>query len=506
MSRISSLVLLCIYLSLIRGTTWSPAEIVVDSTSELSLNSVPQVVCLKLPDTFGWPVYMLRDVLFTLTLQTPAAGHMDEIRPISPLVSVTIRDLMLHNLPDRIEDVPSLCMPDSASSASVFSLDRFLSLFHSPTSDVRKTLTTIDEVNFTLPAFPYPCLAVCPGTNNPFIPLRLIINSTSAFNEVNVFKCAFGVWLLIYADYLSQAVSFYYFSGISMAVFGSLIIAVLLIIRMLPLRRSGTVLQGLFILLGSTFSLSCMLLEYVRSTIFTLLAANVEYTTVYVVAVALLSFVFLYWFHLPDLLISRYPRTLIVMKYSLRLIGATLVMYSLYLPFDETRLGYFLLSMVSSQLSWKTDQTQVWSPTMTSNAPRMIRLLFAGCLVLLVDLCDCWHLVPSENRRKRRKSGWLPSVESDNPIFANAMPGSPWASSSPYGEAVVPSPRYQSRSRNFTPDFVPRSSRGNFASRAQYYSSKNYGHGNRRSVGPYENGYYHSPSASYDILTDDEED
>ncbi|KAA0193076.1 hypothetical protein FBUS_03211 [Fasciolopsis buskii] len=506
MCSVPSLTLSLIYLSLIGGTNWSPMEVMIGSISRLSLISMPQTVCIKVPDTYDWPLYMLRDVFVTVTLQTPQVGYMDEVRPISPLVSVIVRDLAFRQLPDRIENMPSLCMHDKTTSENSFSFERFLALFYPRVSESSKTLTNVNEVNFTLHAFPYSCLVVCRATNQPSVPLTLLVNSTSAFNEMNVLKFALGLLLLVFSDYLSQTITFYYFSGVGMAIFGSLVIALLIFVRMLPLRRSGTVLQGLFILLGSTFSLSCMLLEYVRSTVFDLLAANVEYTTIYVVTVALLSFIFLYWFHLPDMLISRYPRTLVVMKYLLRLIGATLLIHSLYLPFDEATLADLLLSVFFNRLGSKIDQAQSWSPTMASYAPRMIRLLFVILIVLLVDLCECWRLFPSKHKRRRRKSDWLPSVESDNPVSSTFIPGSPWASSSPYGEPAIVTPRYQPRkSGHFIPIYVPRSARGDFASGTHYGSEKKYDHHSRRSIGPYGNGYYRSSTYSYDLLTDDED-
>ncbi|KAA0199076.1 hypothetical protein FBUS_11572 [Fasciolopsis buskii] len=402
--------------------------------------------------------------------------------------------------------MPSVCMHDKTTSENPFAVERFLAFFYPRVLESSKTLTNVTEVNFTLHAFPYSCLVVCRATNQPSCPLTLLVNSTSAFNEMNVLKFALGLLLLVFSDSLSQTITFYYFFGVDMAVFGSLVIALLIFVRMLPLRRSATALQGLFILLGSTFSLPCMLLEYVRSTVFYLLAANMEYTTIYVVTVALLSFISLYWFHLPVMLISRYPRTLVVMKYLLRLVGATLLIHSLYLPFEEATLANLLLSVFFNRLGSKIDQTQSWSPTIASYAPRMIRLLFVIFIVLLVDLCECWRLFSSKHKRRRRKSDWLPSVESDNSVSLTFIPGSHWASSSPYGEPANVSPRYQpGKIGHFIPIYVLRSSRGDFASGTHYGSEKKYGHHSRRSFGLYGIGYYRSSTYSYDLLTDDED-
>ncbi|GAA53064.1 hypothetical protein CLF_109466 [Clonorchis sinensis] len=316
----------------------------------------------------------------------------------------------------------------------------------------------------------------------------------SARLKTNVLSTRLGLRTTVHR----KPISFYYASGVGFVVLSSLLVLLIVLIRMLPMKRGGAILQSVFVLLGGTFGVVFMLLDYIRSSVWQILASNAEITFCYVAIVGCLSFVFFYWFHLPETLVFKYPRTKIIMKYILRIVGALVITSAIYLPFTEhellTGLAYYASSYVSNKVASESPVTRILEYT----SPKLARVIIVMAVVLFVEFME-WvqQTVWKPSPRKRRSINGYPEV-------VKSSPGSPWASSSPfqyhspYATAKLQTPRsvgFPSASRTASlhkgPGFVRNTEYNNSSFRP---SRSGYGEPSYRKI-PRE-----------EILTDDESD
>ncbi|OON22198.1 hypothetical protein X801_01902, partial [Opisthorchis viverrini] len=308
----------------------------------------------------------------------------------------------------------------------------------------------------------------------------------------------FIVLLLLSANYLSEKISFYYASGVGFVVLSSLLVLLIILIRMLPMKRGGAVLQSVFVLLGGTFGVVFMLLDYIRSSVWQILASNAEITFCYVAIVGCLSFVFFYWFHLPETLVFKYPRTKVIMKYVLRIVGALVITSAIYLPFTEhellTGLAYYASSYVSNEVASESPVTRILEYT----SPKLARVIIVMAVVLFVELVE-WvqQIVWKPSPRKKRAINGYPEV-------VRSSPGSPWASSSPfqYHSPYVTAKPQTPRSAGFPSD----------SRRTSLYKGPGFVRNTEYSNSPFRPSRSSYGERSYrkipkeEILTDDESD
>ncbi|CAH8849903.1 unnamed protein product [Trichobilharzia szidati] len=254
---------------------------------------------------------------------------------------------------------------------------------------------------------------------------RLKISSTLEFDRKRLIQSLTGLLIVICSNSLANSIVFYYLSGVSIVVCSSLLLIIMILIKMMPMRRVGAMLQGVVFLLSGTLGLTFVFIEYLRSVVFNVMMSNWEFVLGYVSVVSICSFVILYWLQVPDKLIQNYPRTKIITTMFFRLTGSLLFVYSMRLPVvnfsDLTFLKFienrFALSGIFEALNKYPD------------------LLIRVCIIFCVNIIST-ILQRHLNRSKKPESfSKIPSVQnqvSDTPHTRRYyMPGSPWAASSP---------------------------------------------------------------------------
>ncbi|TGZ62187.1 hypothetical protein CRM22_007575 [Opisthorchis felineus] len=487
-----------IFLCSSESVVWRLDQHWVQPYTEFEVNIMHHTVhlfCFSEPKIENWISHCLTDHDISLGLRHPNGQGSWDV-PQAHYSSVNVfQTIDADQLPKTGLSCASLNdVGRGSESSSIFSF-----LF-SILPDDTKTLNSSSTLRWMSPTFPSSCFAVC-DPSTPAGPTQrpaLTAKVELRLNELHFLLALLGLVLLLSANYLSEKISFYYASGVGFVVLSSLLVLLIVLIRMLPMKRGGAILQSVFVLLGGTFGVVFMLLDYIRSSVWQILASNAEITFCYVAIVGCLSFVFFYWFHLPETLVFKYPRTKIIMKYLLRIVGALVITSAIYLPFTEhellTGLAYYASSYISNKVTSESPVTRILEYT----SPKLARVIIVMAVVLFVEFME-WvqQIVWKPSPLKGRAINGYPEV-------VRSSPGSPWASSSPfqyhspYATAKTQTPRsvgFRSDSRTASlhkgPGFVRNMEYNNSPFRP---SRSGYGEPSYRKI-PRE-----------EILTDDESD
>ncbi|KAF5402936.1 hypothetical protein PHET_03870 [Paragonimus heterotremus] len=447
--------------------------------------------CFPKPGIRGWLSYCLKD--FYIFIQRNDSDNADTVNQHEH------EDLIvLDNLFDRHLSTISSC-PSTEKLAFNNKPSGILSfLFGHSNKKAEKTKTiTAGGLQLIQPSFPPSCFAIC-KTSLDFDPLpTLLLTVKSDYNLRNVAKSLLGLITLFTAGYFSSAVTFYYFSGVSLAVLGSFLILVIIFIRILPLHRSGAILQSVFIILGGTMSFFCIFIDYLRSSVMQILSSNAELTFLYVVIVVVVSLLFFYWFHLPEKLISKFPRTRIITKYLLRVCGAFLIITSVYLPVTDEE----LVDGFRAYFPQVVDES-VHRPLMDvihSFSPKIFKLGLIAAVVVTMDLLEyfCRFLSPVKLQPAKYTYGFNSDIHS-----SVLLPGQPWAASSPNEYRSIYQP---CNTISKTPAGMPVPTRESCTHGLGYEELSSF-YDRRLSGSYYSPRVVHKGNMIDDILTDDESD
>ncbi|CAL8093134.1 unnamed protein product [Calicophoron daubneyi] len=469
-------------------------EFKADSDKEFPLNSENYYrFCLRRTELYE----RLKEFHISLSLKdrdsVDLSSGLGRISSLCVIPELNDQEILESGL--NVSTVCHDCNPSNQPDKESGYLFSIFSIFGSESKAQVKRLTSVDVLSFTFSRCAHSCFYVCDlpeGTNNSLI-LRVKVDSR--FRMSSVCGLALGLFLLVTADFLTRSVGFYYVSGMGFFVLGSFLIVLLICARMLPFKRGGAMLQTTFFLLGGTFSVACFVFDYIRSSVLNLIASNVELAFCYVVVVAAIAFVVLYWFSLPDKLISNYPRTRVVMRIFLRIVGSFLVIYSLDFPVGENQLLIHISDFLKSYLpedSWPNERVLY----ILQQYSRKIFLV--SLILILVIFFDFAGLSFRSNARSsdfRRHSSYNKNRKGDS-----AFIGSPWASSSPFG---YQDHQGQNRSRSY----------GRFSNvnrgRPDLTAGSDYLSGAYDSRSTHEHIYHNRRTHDYfdnDYLTDDESD
>ncbi|KAF6771979.1 hypothetical protein AHF37_09441 [Paragonimus kellicotti] len=228
-----------------------------------------------------------------------------------------------------------------------------------------------------------------------------------------------------------------------------------------------------------------------------ILFSNAELTFLYVVIVIVVSLLFFYWFHLPERLINKFPRTKTITKYLLRVCGAFLIITSVYLPVtDEELVDGFRAHF--PQVVGETVR-QPLMDVVHSFSPKIFKLGLVAAIVVMMDLLEYFYhfLFPVKLQPVKFTCGFDSDIH-----CAMLLPGQPWAASSPNEYRSVYQP-YNATSK--TPTGMPVPTRESCTHGLGYEQLSTF-YDRRLS------GSYYNPNAAHkrnildNILTDDESD
>ncbi|CAI2728040.1 unnamed protein product [Schistosoma spindalis] len=160
----------------------------------------------------------------------------------------------------------------------------------------------------------------------------LEIHSNLEFDRSRLILSVVGLLMLICSESIANSILFYYISGTSIVLFCSIILVLIVLIKMMPMRRAGAVLQSVVFLFSGTLGLTFFFIDYLRSVVVRVVVSKWEFVFGYVLIVSVCSLVILYWLRIPDRLVTNFPRTKIVTTLFFRVVGSLLFVYSMRLP------------------------------------------------------------------------------------------------------------------------------------------------------------------------------
>ncbi|KAK4471660.1 hypothetical protein MN116_005067 [Schistosoma mekongi] len=281
---------------------------------------------------------------------------------------------------------------------------------------------------FTLPLVPKTCFLVYDIKPN-FHFGSLEIYSNREFDKSRLAQSLIGLLMLVCAESLANSIIFYYIIGVSIVLFSSMMLVIIVLIRMVPMRRTLAVLQSIVFLVSGTLGLTFVFIDYLRSAVVLAMFSKWEFVFGYVIVVSLCSFIILYWFQIPDRLVKNYPRTKIFTTLFFRLTGSLLLVYSVPLPslnllnFNSfTRFEHFLPFSGAFHI--------------LNKYPNM---LMRFCLVIVVNILFSLMQRNCKYSPQKRHYNHIPNERHVNgfPLARqHYIPGPPWASSSPYNCAT----------------------------------------------------------------------
>ncbi|CAH8622404.1 unnamed protein product [Dicrocoelium dendriticum] len=381
------------------------------SESEILLSSDSlNLFCTPTPSFQYWASNCLKDLDISLfTNATDPTGSYDYFE---------IHDKVTE---DSFSADPHLNCASLKDRTSNSPASYFAPLF--PSTPMRQDTFASLALTRRIPSLPISCLAICYKSTSGASKTLYIAVKTS-YNFQRLFFACFGILLLISASWMSQSIAFYYATGIGSVVLGSLLILLILFARLLPFRRTGTILQSLFVLLGGTFSVVCFALDYVRSFIMRLFISNAELTIAYICFVAFFTFILFYWLQLPEKLIGSYPRTSTIMRNALKFLGVVLLTSSVHLPFTEEQLISLAFTYLPMKDHFVMHGMHRFSP-FVCRVWLIISAFFAiNLLEFTIKILTKIITPPGLNVGK--------GFSQQRSSLAPCLPGSPWASSSPY--------------------------------------------------------------------------
>ncbi|KAA3679812.1 uncharacterized protein DEA37_0014282 [Paragonimus westermani] len=376
--------------------------------------------CFPKPGIRTWLSYCLKD--FHIVIQRNDSDNADTVYQSEQETFIVVDNLFDKHLPtvSSCTSIEELAFTHKPSG--------FLSFLfgHSNKETERTKSVTMAGLELIQPSFPPSCFAIC-KTSLDLDPIpTLFLTVKSNYNLQNVAKSLFGVLTLLLAGYFSTTIGFYYVSGVSLAIMGSFLILMIILIRILPLHRSGAILQGIFVILGGTLSFFCIFIDYLRSSVVQILSSNAEVTFLYVVIVIVVSLLFFYWFHLPERLINKFPRTKTIMKYLLRVCGAFLLITSVYLPVTDEELIDGFRTLLPQLVGTSVHRPLV--DIVHSFSPKFFKLGLVVAIVVTTDLVEYFYhfLSPVKIESAKYTCGFDSGIH-----HAMFLPGQPFAASSP---------------------------------------------------------------------------
>lgn len=282
------------------------------------------------------------------------------------------------------------------------------------------------RVFFTLPSIPKTCFMIFDIKPDYMDSGYLEIYSNFEFDRSRLVLSVIGLLMLICSETLANSILFYYISGMSIVLLSSIMLVLIVLIKMMPMRRAGAVLQSVIFLFSGTLGLTFIFIDYLRSAVVQVVVSKWEFVFGYVLIVALCSLVILYWLQIPDRLVKNYPRTKVITTLFFRFVGSLLFVYSMRLP-------SFSLANVDSLTLFKQYLPFSGSFDILNKYPEtFFRFLLFVCVNFL------FKIVQSNFKYSSRE----PKYTSQIPIGhyykgvpkapRHCMPGSPWAASSPY--------------------------------------------------------------------------
>ncbi|VDM17031.1 unnamed protein product [Hydatigera taeniaeformis] len=395
-SGIGLIVFISIILSFVKSDDFSPAYLSYGSREHLILTSLdPSVVCLRRPPWFEW-------IFTAFQHQTiKVNGTSLDICPIYAFTAVDELDLRsrspwLHDFPSS--SLLSSFLPFSASSPGYFELH--------------------EDSSIELFGFDSHCVAFIsqPGKTHYGCQFGIDVGFEARVDWLRIFRFACGFVLYVFAPTLSNNLTFYYFTGISLSVIGSVLIVLLIAMRLLP-KRTTLLLQGALLIGGGALSFFAIYLDYLRSLLWSFVLNNAGWVFVYVLGTALISGIILYWFGLPERLMQSFPRTQVLLELLIRTAAALLIASAPHLPSQLLILTDAINLMAHYAKSW----LNISPSLLLAASPLAMRAVFTGVILAVIS-----YISSASLKAKRRRRPLDPSW--DNCLLLD----SPCAASSPY--------------------------------------------------------------------------
>lgn len=273
----------------------------------------------------------------------------------------------------------------------------------------------------------------------------LEIHSNLEFDRSRLIVSVVGLLMLICSESLANSILFYYVSCMGIVLFSSIMLVLIVLIKMMPMRRAGAILQSVIFLFSGTLGLTFLFIDYLRSAVVHVVVSKWEFVFGYVLIVSLCSLVILYWLQIPDRLVTNYPRTKIVTTLFFRFVGSLLFVYSMRLPSIS-------LASVDSLTLFKHYLPFSSTFDILKKYPETF---LRSLLVVFVNIL--FKIVQSNLKYSPRKPKYASQMHVEHHINGapkaprHCMPGSPCAASSPYHHAFGFSDQKDSHHGIFSP-------------------------------------------------------
>ncbi|KAF7259262.1 hypothetical protein EG68_03282 [Paragonimus skrjabini miyazakii] len=228
-----------------------------------------------------------------------------------------------------------------------------------------------------------------------------------------------------------------------------------------------------------------------------ILSSNAELTFLYVIIVIVASLLFFYWFHLPERLINKFPRTKTITKYLLRVCGAFLIITSVYLPVTDEELVDGFRAHFPQVVGESFHRPLL--DVVHSFSPKIFKLGLIAAIVVTMDLLEYFYrfLSPVKLQPAKYMCGFDSDIHS-----AMLLPGQPWAASSPNEYRSIHQP---CNATSKTPTVMPVPTRESCTHGLGYEELSTF-YDRRLSGSYYNTRVVHKGNMIGDILTDDESD
>ncbi|CDS42133.1 protein of unknown function DUF2215 [Echinococcus multilocularis] len=393
------LILTSIVLPFVNCDDFSPTYLSYGSRERLILTGLgPSVVCLRGPPWFEWVFSAFQRHTIKIDATSP------EVYPFYAFTAVN--ELDLRSRSPWLHDFPS---PSLLSS--------FFSLFPAPSPGYFELR---EDASIELFGFDSHCVAFISQPGKTYygrqIGIDVEFEARTDWFRISRLLCGFALYFI--APVLSSNLAFYYFTGMSLSVIGSILIILLVAMRLLP-KRATLLFQGALLIGGGAFSFFFIYLDYLRSLLWGFVLNNVGWVLCYVLGTALISCAILYWFGLPEQLIRNFPRTRTLLQVLIRTAAVLLIASAPHLPSQ--------LPILTDIIHLTAQYSKVWfniNPhLLLAVSPLVMRAVFAGAALAMVSYISKTH--PKGKRRRPPR----------DPLWENyqVLPA-PCASSSPYNK------------------------------------------------------------------------
>ncbi|VDK43090.1 unnamed protein product [Taenia asiatica] len=356
----------------------------------------PRVVCLRRPPWFEWIFSAFQRHTIKIVATSP------EVYPFYAFTATDEYDL--RSRAPWLHDFPSPSLLSSFFPFSPASGPGYLELR--------------EDTSIELFGFDSHCVAFIsqPGKTYYSYQDGIDVDFEARIDWFRISRLFSGFALYFIAPALSNNLTFYYFTGMSLSIIGSVLIILLIAMRLLP-KRTTLLLQGALLIGGGAFSFFVIYLDYLRSLLWGFVLNNAGWVLCYVLGTALISVATLYWLGLPERLMQSFPRTQTLTQLLIRIAAVLLIASAPHLPSQ--------LLILTDIVHLAAHYAKVWlnidpSPLLAAS-PLAIRAVFAGVALAVVSYIST---MLSKGRRKR------PPMD---PSWENCyLLAPPCASSSPY--------------------------------------------------------------------------